>query len=124
MPTYYKEKLIHGIYLYNKYVKKCDNFNEWDKLYNCLEAMKLGKKAYREMIKEKDYSKTYHEILYLIKKTENDIKIIENVQVQITNGDNLNNKYNKMLQNLNAYVQGLRIGKKACDEYYIFNCCK
>ena len=123
MPTFY-EKLIHGIYLYNRHVNNCNNFNEWTKLYDCLEAMKLGKKAYHEMISVKDYSKTYHEILYLIKKTDNDIKVIENVQVQIMNGDDLNNKYNKMLRNLNAYVQCLRIGKKACDEYYIFNCCE
>jgi hypothetical protein len=116
MPSHY-EILIHSIGIYEK---TCNNFNEWSKINDCLEAMKLGKKAYDEMKELKKYSKTYDDILHLIDKTRNDIKVIENVVIF---RDEFNNKYNLMWRNLNVYIQALRIAKKACDEYYIFNCC-
>jgi hypothetical protein len=65
--------------------------------------MKLGKKAYDEIKDLKKYSKTYDKILHLIDKTRNDIKVIENVVM------------NLMWRNLNVYIQALRIAKKACD---------
>ena len=66
-----------------------------------MNVLKLGKK---HMIKWK-ILKTYDKILHLINKTRNDIKVIENVVM------------NLMWGNLNVYIQALRIAKKACDEY-------
>jgi len=59
--------------------------------------MKLGKK--KHMMKDlKKYSKTYDEILHLIDKTRNDIKIIV---------------MNLMWRNLNVYIQ--------CQKKHVMN---